>query len=324
MYDSSGSMMGTYKYTSIVKIDMEKKILEDMIEALPDLGFNAGLYNFTPWQPYYPMAHYRKAAFDSAVKKLPTPATTTPYADQPTPLGQGIDALDPILAKLSGRTVVYLFSDGQYATTDIRNAADMKIGVAGDPEQAVRKIAGKYDVCFDIISTANNDADEAILHKMAAVNVCSRVTPIVDVAAQTAWTTGQLVAFKPTQTATTETITKVVGMSVDDILFAFDQSVHLPQFTKELSVLGEFLRKYPKAYAVLSGYSDSVGPEEYNMWLSMKRVENVADYLMNNFNISSERIVRNWYGEANPEASNATPGGRALNRRVNVVVGGMI
>ena len=99
MYDSSGSMMGTYKDTSIVKIDMEKKILEDMIEALPDLGFNAGLYNFTPWQPYYPMARYNKAAFDSAVKKLPTPATTTPYANRylnQLKVGAGVVKVTPV------------------------------------------------------------------------------------------------------------------------------------------------------------------------------------------------------------------------------------
>ena len=324
MFDASGSMMENYKDTSIVKIDMEKKILEDMIDALPDLDYNAGLYKFTPWQPFYPMARFNKAAFQSAMNKLPTPATTAPYANQPTPLGQGIEALDPILAKLSGKTVIYLFSDGQYNTTDIRNAADIKIGVAGDPVAAIRKIVDKYDVCFYIISTAKNAADEAILHKMAAVNVCSRVTPIAEVAAQTACTTGQLCVLKPTEVVTTEVITTVVGMNVDNILYGFDKTEPLPNFTGELNALGKFLQEHPNAFTVLSGYSDSIGPQEYNMWLSRQRAESVASFLMKNFNISSERIVRNWYGKANPVASNDTPAGRAKNRRVNVAVGGMI
>ena len=133
---------------------------------------------------------------------------------------------------------------------------------------------------------------------MAAVNSCSRVTPIAEVAAQTACTTGQLCALKPTEIVTTEVITKVVGMSVDNILFAFDQSDPLPNFTDEMNALGDFLNKHPQAFVVLSGYTDSVGPEEYNIWLSRKRAENVADYLMRNYNIRSERIVRNWYGTA--------------------------
>jgi len=324
MYDASGSMMGTYKDTSIVKIDMEKKILADMIDALPELDFNAGLYKFTPWQPYYPMARYNKAAFQSAMDKLPTPMTTAPYADQPTPLGQGIAALDPILAKLSGKTVVYLFSDGQYNTSEIKNAADMVIGVEGDPVTEAKKIANKYGVCFYIVSTANSEADEAVLKKMAAVNSCSRVTPIAEVAAQTACTTGQLCTLKPTEVVTTEVITKVVGMNVDNILFAFDDADPLANFKDESNALGDFLNKHPRAFTVLSGYTDSVGPEEYNIWLSRQRAENVANYLMKYYNIGSERIVKNWYGTANPVAGNATAEGRAKNRRVNVAVGGMI
>jgi len=45
---------------------------------------------------------------------------------------------------------------------------------------------------------------------------------------------------------------------------------------------------------------------------------------MKYYNIGSERIVKNWYGTANPVAGNATAEGRAKNRRVNVAVGGMI
>jgi len=324
LFDASGSMMDTYKDTSIIKIDMEKKILTDMIDALPELDFNAGLYKFTPWQPYYPMAPYNKPAFQAAMEKLPTPMTTAPYADQPTPLGQGIEALDPILAKLSGKTVIYLFSDGQYTTSEVKNAADLVVGVAGDPVAAVKNIAAKYDVCFYIISTAKSEADEAILHKMAAVNSCSRVTPIAEVAAQTACTTGQLCTLKPTEVTTTEVITKVVGMNVDNILFPFDSYDYLPNFKDELNALGDFLNKHPQAFTVLSGYTDNVGPEEYNIWLSRKRAESVADYLMKYYNIDSQRIVKNWYGTANPVASNATAEGRAKNRRVNVVVGGMM
>jgi OOP family OmpA-OmpF porin len=44
---------------------------------------------------------------------------------------------------------------------------------------------------------------------------------------------------------------------------------------------------------------------------------------MNNYMIADDRIVVNYYGEANPAASNASEEGRALNRRVEIAVGGL-
>ena len=59
------------------------------------------------------------------------------------------------------------------------------------------------------------------------------------------------------------------------------------------------------------------------MGLSLRRAESVANYLMDNFNIGSDRIVVNYYGVANPAASNGTSEGRAMNRRVEIAVGGL-
>jgi OOP family OmpA-OmpF porin len=59
------------------------------------------------------------------------------------------------------------------------------------------------------------------------------------------------------------------------------------------------------------------------MNLSKRRSEQVADYLKENFNITSDQIVTFWYGEANPVASNDAPAGRAKNRRVEIRVEGM-
>jgi len=49
----------------------------------------------------------------------------------------------------------------------------------------------------------------------------------------------------------------------------------------------------------------------------------VGNYLSNNFGISSDRLVILWYGQANPIASNDSEAGRALNRRVEIAIGGM-
>ena len=84
--------------------------------------------------------------------------------------------------------------------------------------------------------------------------------------------------------------------------------------------LGQFLLDRPDAYAVLSGFCDSIGTESYNIKLSKKRVESVSYYLINRFKINKGRLLPYWYGFANPVASNDTEEGRALNRRVTITI----
>ena len=83
------------------------------------------------------------------------------------------------------------------------------------------------------------------------------------------------------------------------------------------------MKKNPNAYVLLVGYTDSIGPEEYNLYLSNRRADGVADYLVNSLGVGRDQVVVNWYGEANPVAGNNSAEGRAQNRRVEVAVGGM-
>lgn len=74
---------------------------------------------------------------------------------------------------------------------------------------------------------------------------------------------------------------------------------------------------------ILSGFTDSIGDQEYNLGLSRRRAEAVGLYLAAKFNIDPGRIVLHWYGEASPVAGNDTEEGRMLNRRVDVLVADM-
>jgi OOP family OmpA-OmpF porin len=174
-----------------------------------------------------------------------------------------------------------------------------------------------------VISTADEAKYQETLRKIAAVNTCSRVVPIEQAAAVKTCTAGVLCTVIATEKVRRITITKVVGMNVSSVLFGFDQADVQSMYESDLNALGRFLQQNPSAYAVLSGYTDNTGPEEYNMGLSMRRSERVADYLKKNFNIGSNQIVTFWYGEANPVASNEAPAGRAKNRRVEIRVEGM-
>ena len=88
LYDASGSMGDDYK-EGIKKIDAEFQILEQQNEILPELGYNAGLYTFTPFKTYYEMKTYIKVDFRSAIDRLPN-TKTGGFVGQPTPLAEGI------------------------------------------------------------------------------------------------------------------------------------------------------------------------------------------------------------------------------------------
>ena len=69
----------------------------------------------------------------------------------------------------------------------------------------------------------------------------------------------------------------------------------------------------------IRAYTDSVGQGEANLRLSEKRAESVRDYLIEN-GIPGETIKASGFGEQNPIATNSTPEGRRMNRRVELEV----
>lgn len=70
------------------------------------------------------------------------------------------------------------------------------------------------------------------------------------------------------------------------------------------------------------GYTDAQGSAGYNKELAEQRAEAVRNWLVQNGNISQDRISVHPVGEANPVASNATETGRQQNRRVEIVARG--
>lgn len=74
------------------------------------------------------------------------------------------------------------------------------------------------------------------------------------------------------------------------------------------------------AIFLVSGHTDSTGPEDYNYTLGQKRANSVAHYLITNKGIDPMRVSVVSYGERNPLGDNATPQGRHKNRRVEISV----
>lgn len=105
-----------------------------------------------------------------------------------------------------------------------------------------------------------------------------------------------------------------------NVKFANNSSEIRTSFESEFQQVAEFMKQYPDTKLVVEGHSDSVGKDSYNQWLSEKRAQAVANYLMANYGLSSERVSSVGYGETRPVADNSTADGRAKNRRVEAVI----
>ncbi len=103
------------------------------------------------------------------------------------------------------------------------------------------------------------------------------------------------------------------------ILFDVDQSNVKDQYRSELADLSRILNKYEDTNILLAGYTDSTGSEEYNLGLSKKRADSVANYLATQ-NVNAARFSTDGYGMSQPVATNDTAAGRAQNRRVEVAI----
>ena len=313
LFDSSRSMADTYPASGGQKIEAAREILRQQNAILPNLGWNAGLYTFTPWKEHYGMAPYNKAAFGQAIDSLPTTRTSGKIVGQPTPLADGIDRLNPILSKLSGRTAVFVFTDGTYQRVEPKKLW---------PVDAAREVAQNHDVCFYFISSAEPGKPQKLLNDMAAVNACSRVIPFDDVYKKPMYGAGALYVVKSTTDVVTTTETRIAGAKMGNIQFAFNKFDVQTEYQADLNKLADFIKKSPNTNVVLAGFTDNVGAEAYNLPLSKRRVESVAKYLEQE-GVGMDRMTLLWYGQTNPIADNGTPEGRAKNRRVEVAVGGM-
>ena len=103
----------------------------------------------------------------------------------------------------------------------------------------------------------------------------------------------------------------------NDILFDVDSAALRSASRSTLSDLATNIRQYSDEYVTVEGHTDSTGTSEHNMVLSERRANSVRDYLVSQ-GLPGSQITARGYGESMPKASNDTPEGRQLNRRVEI------
>ncbi|MEM9247726.1 MAG: OmpA family protein [Pseudomonadota bacterium] len=113
--------------------------------------------------------------------------------------------------------------------------------------------------------------------------------------------------------------TKLVVTMPQDILFAVDSAALEPAILPDLRAVAANLNEFPDGTVQVVGHTDNTGAASYNLDLSQRRAQSVASVLTAD-GVPASRVQTIGRGDDVPRASNLTPEGRALNRRVEIVI----
>nr|CAD6431167.1 cell envelope biogenesis protein OmpA [Rhizobium sp. Q54] len=112
---------------------------------------------------------------------------------------------------------------------------------------------------------------------------------------------------------------RIVLNMPSNVTFATDRDQVIPPFYPTLDSVAIVLNKFNRTLIDVNGHTDSTGSLAHNQGLSERRAASVANYLASR-GVDQRRMSTMGFGPSQPIASNATPEGRAQNRRVEVMI----
>jgi OOP family OmpA-OmpF porin len=114
-------------------------------------------------------------------------------------------------------------------------------------------------------------------------------------------------------------IPEAIALEVDT-LFYFDSTELTSEGRQAVDEVATQLKDVERIERVsIDGYTDSTGPEAYNLRLSERRADAIRDELVR-MGVNPTMMQIRGHGEADPVASNRTPEGRKQNRRAVVSI----
>ena len=176
-------------------------------------------------------------------------------------------------------------------------------------------------------ATAQGEADDAAT-KAALENHFSGAEPEIGEAAPAAQAPGAsgpdptsskdaMVAFFTSEPPADVTVARRRHVDLD-IKFGFDSADLSSQGVAQLDITGEALNDplLTSHRFVLSGHTDDLGDEEYNVELSLRRARAAQQYLIDQHGVDADRLETAGFGSEQQRAEDPTPEARAMNRRV--------
>lgn len=114
---------------------------------------------------------------------------------------------------------------------------------------------------------------------------------------------------------------EISGKTVlDGVLFEFDKATLKAESQTAVDIIADYLQQNPEKSFYVVGHTDNKGALSYNRKLSQDRAHTVVERLVSAHGVSADRLQAYGVGPLSPTTSNATEGGRAQNRRVEMVL----
>ena len=206
---------------------------------------------------------------------------------------------DPNMIVMAGRILNKETSEPIYSTITVTNLESHKvIGVYNS-----NKLSGKYVLAlnFDVNHSIEIES-EGYVFNSENVNVSKNVFKL-----------------QHNQDFYLEKAKAGAKITLNNIFFEFDKSVLKPESMVELDNVYELLSTNPNWQTEISGHTDSIDSQEYNMKLSKSRALEVVNYLIDK-GIDPKAVIPVGYGKTKPIATNVTEEGRAQNRRTEFTI----
>jgi outer membrane protein OmpA-like peptidoglycan-associated protein len=123
--------------------------------------------------------------------------------------------------------------------------------------------------------------------------------------------------------ATVDTEQDEMKITLDGVvLFQSGESDLLPPAENRLQTVASALEEHASDKRItIEGHTDSTGPAQLNEQLSQERAESVKEFLVEQ-GIEADRIEAVGKGPNEPLVPNDSPTNRAMNRRVEIILGG--
>jgi len=326
--DASSSMRHDNKFATA------KTVVDRLNMTIPELGQTAGLRTFghdpsvckNKTRLFYGMDAYTTAGMADGLFGVTKPGGTSP-------LDKALAAAQTDLEGLGGvHNALIIVSDGEDMTHVL------------DQAQALKDAFGS-SVCIYPVLVGNSPEGAALLQNLAEIGVCgffSTADDLLTSAGMAGFVSEVFLKNAPAPapapapgrkdsdgdgvyddedqcpgTPAGARVNSVGCWVLENVLFDFDKAVIKPEAYPLLNEVVAILEKNPNMSVELQGHTDNIGSQEYNMGLSLRRANAVADYLESK-GISSDRLTTKGFGFSKPVALNGTEFGRSLNRRVEL------
>lgn len=308
IFDGSSSMWE--KYNGTKKFYQGRDAVLGINQAIDGLKLQGGLHVIGDTKAtkgtlvndslIYGMTDYSSADYAKAVNSVEINGLS-PIS---IPLGKSIDTLK----NTSGRTAVIVVSDGVQVSSDKTS-----------PQEAAAQLKAAYGdrVCIYTILVGDDPKGQSTMQAVADASGCGFAT--TERALATTEGMNDFVRKVFLEKVAAAAPAKPVTFNLY-VKFDFDKDVIRPEEEDNIDEIGSFLAMHPEINVTLEGHTCNMGPEVYNMGLSLRRAESVKRYMVKKFNIDPARLTTVGYGFSRPLESNATKAGREANRRVMATI----